>query len=175
MAKGSKTTVTVVEHTVFFKFRDGYTKQQELDMYRGLWSFKDYFPSIMCMSLGHVLAMEPHSVTLALLVRFNKSREALDMYMADDYCMYVAQTTVIPFQSGEFTVDYEADVDTDLQELYNEGEKFEDGVDHVKLFTFKEGTSTSEVEEFMNIVADLPNQVETDIMQLISRTNFKSN
>ncbi|CAM6090075.1 unnamed protein product [Calypogeia fissa] len=33
MASDSKTTVMVVEHTVFFKFRDGYTEEQEMDMY----------------------------------------------------------------------------------------------------------------------------------------------
>ncbi|CAM6088939.1 unnamed protein product [Calypogeia fissa] len=136
MATRSKTTITVVEYAFFFKFRDGYTEQQELDMYGGLWSFKDYFPSIMCMSLGRVLAKEPHGVTHALVMHF-ASREALDKYMADDYRIEVSTKTITPFQSGEYTVDYEANVDSDPQELYKEGKKFDDGVDHVKLFTFK--------------------------------------
>ncbi|CAM6095393.1 unnamed protein product [Calypogeia fissa] len=174
MASDSKATVTVVEHTVFFKFRDGYTEEQEMDMYKGLWSFKDYFPSIMCMSLGCVLAKEPHGVTHVLVMRF-ASREALATYLADDYRIDVSRKTITPFQSGEYSVDYEADVDTDLSQLYKEGEKFNDGVDHAELFTFKEGTSSSEVEEFMNFVADLPNKLQTDIVQLTSGTNYKPN
>lgn len=43
---------TIVEHAVLFKFKDGYTEEAENGMYHGLWSFKEYFPSIMAMSLG---------------------------------------------------------------------------------------------------------------------------
>lgn len=37
---------------VLFKFKDGYTQEVEDDMYKGLWTFEDYFPSVMSMSLG---------------------------------------------------------------------------------------------------------------------------
>lgn len=45
----------IVEHLVFFKLKDGYTQEQENDMYKGLWSFKDRYNSIMSMSLGEFM------------------------------------------------------------------------------------------------------------------------
>lgn len=172
MATVSKNTVTVIEHVVLFKFKDGYTEEIEHDMYAGLWSFKDYFRSVMTMSLGRVLAKDPHGVTHVLLMRF-ASKEALQTYMDDNYRIEIAHTTIVPFFNGEFCVDFETDVCIDLSDLYKEGEKFNGHtVEHVELFKFKEGTSATEVEELMRIVADLPNKIQTDVVQLTSGTNY---
>lgn len=47
-------------------------------------------------------------------------------------------------------------------------QKFSDGVEHVDLFKFKEGTSAYEIEEIMNLATDLPNKMKTSFGEFTS-------
>lgn len=46
----------IVEHVLLFKFKEGYTQEVEDNMFEDLWTFEDYFPTVMSMSMGKLAA-----------------------------------------------------------------------------------------------------------------------
>ncbi|BBN10967.1 hypothetical protein MPTK1_5g08010 [Marchantia polymorpha subsp. ruderalis] len=163
--------IMIVEHLVFFKLKDGYTQEQENDMYKGLWSFKDRYNSIMSMSLGRTMIRNVDGVTHVLYMRF-PTKEALTEYLNDRYRLEISYKYIVPVFNGELVCDFEAEMESDLASLYREGENFEHGLEHVELFKVKEDTPASQIEEILSAFAELPKKAGTRIAQLTAGINY---
>ncbi|KAL2622930.1 hypothetical protein R1flu_003135 [Riccia fluitans] len=164
-------TLKVFDHLVLFKMN--VDELQEKEMLDGLYSLQYAIRDIICTSLGRLIAKTPTGYTHGLFTRF-KSEKGMKDYWLDEKRLEVAQQLVIPFFSepqGLCTVDFEAEVENDLEAVFRRGDRFESGVEHFLIFKFKEGTASEVVEESLNTIKNIRAKFGEEIVQTTIGTN----
>ncbi|KAL3691089.1 hypothetical protein R1sor_004740 [Riccia sorocarpa] len=167
-------TLKVYDHLVLYKMN--VDELQEKEMLDGLYSLQYSIKDIVCSSLGRLIKKTPEGYTHGFFVRL-KSEKALKDYWLNEKRLEVAHQLVIPYFSekpGLCMVDFEAEVENDLEAVFRRGDRFDSGVEHFLIFKFKEGTSPETVEESLNTIKSIRAKLGDKIVQTTSGTNIEA-
>jgi hypothetical protein len=96
----------MVEHLVFFKFKDGTSKQDVEALHQGLRKLKKTVPGVVELTVGHNFTARGQGFTTGLYVRL-KDRAALDEYSKHPEHVAVVETLVKPHLADIMAIDYD--------------------------------------------------------------------
>ncbi|CAM6094979.1 unnamed protein product [Calypogeia fissa] len=165
-------TRKVLEHVVLFKMQDTMTEEQEKEMLDSLWSLQYQVKNVLCTTVGRLVQKTPEGFTHALFSRF-PNKQAVDDYMESPTRWRVAQDLVIPYYLGLMMVDFEGEVEDDIETVFRRGDDFQEGVEHFLFFRFKDNVSSDAVDKFLNTANSLPAKFG-ELVQLTVGANFQS-
>lgn len=165
-------TRKVVDHVVLFKMKDDLTEEQEKQMLDSLWSLQYQVKNVLCTTVGRLVKKTPEGYTHALFSRF-PNKQAVDEYMESPARWRVAQDLVIPYFHGLLILDFEAEVEDDIETIFRRGDDFQEGVEHFLFFRFKENVSSDAIDKFLKAADSLPAKFG-ELVQLTVGANFGS-
>lgn len=162
----------VVEHVVLFKMQDGFEDSpSEKDMLDHLYTLQYHYRNILAVSLGRIYSKRSQGYTHALIMRFPDQRALEDYAVHPSHSRVLAQF-VMPYCEDVVAVDYEADVEEDIEAIFRRGEMFESGIEHVVLLKVKEGATGEQRTALVNALSRLPEQIGSHVVQLTAGANF---
>nr|PNR49906.1 hypothetical protein PHYPA_011803 [Physcomitrium patens] len=165
----------VIEHAVLFQLKaDTHTKVKE-DMVRGLADLKEDCPEwVVAESAGQILQpSQAKGASVGLFMRLFSTRD-LDVYFASKQKNDMASKYIVPFMTGEITLDYEAEVDDNDESVYRQGHAFENGAERIIGIKVTNGTSKDETDSMMKSLNDLNDapELRSLLVQITAGTNF---
>ncbi|KAI5068941.1 hypothetical protein GOP47_0015242 [Adiantum capillus-veneris] len=163
----------VIEHVVIFQMKMGFTEEQEKDMLDHLYTLQYQLRGIISISLGSTNSRNADGSTHGLFMRF-PSREALESYYESPSRWKVANEYIIPYYNGLICVDYEAEVEDDIEPIFRRGEAFEQGIESLTLLQVKADTDPIRIQESFDLVSALAEELGTLVVQHTSGTNISS-
>eukprot|EP00897_Mesotaenium_endlicherianum_P005383 jgi/Mesen1/4873/ME000244S04050 len=170
-AETAQKTRKVIEHLVLFKMKEDFEQSQEKDMLDNLYSLQYHYRNILAVSVGRIFSKRSNGFTHALFVRF-PSQEALAQYTIHPSHTSVVEQYIKPYLEDILAVDFEADVEEDIEAIFRRGEDFEQGVEHLVLVKVKEGVSPEASQDMITALAELPDKLGSTIVQITAGPNF---
>eukprot|EP00850_Spirogloea_muscicola_P004480 SM000019S05024 [mRNA] locus=s19:553197:555772:- [translate_table: standard] len=161
----------IVEHVVLLQMQDNLTDEQESEMLDHLFTLQYYYRYILSTSLGRIHSRNSKGFTHALLVRF-PSQKALSEYYELPHQQEILKQYVNPYLEDVLIVDFESEVEEDIEALFRRGDAFEAGIEHIVLVRVKEGTSKEDSQAMVEALAELPSKIGDNVVQLTTGTNF---
>lgn len=165
----------VVEHAVLFQLKADTSGHAKEAIVQGLADLKQACPQwVVAESAGLVLqpnAAKGASVGLFMRLLFVQD---LDDYFGSDQKTLMAKTYIMPFFTGEITIDYEAEVDDKDEVVFRQGNAFESGAERVIGIKVKNGTSQELINSMINAFSNLNGapQLSSLLVQITAGTNF---
>lgn len=157
---------------VLFKMQEGFEDSpSEKDMLDHLYTLQYHYRNILAVSLGRIYSKRSQGYTHALVVRF-PSRDALEGYAVHPSHSRVLAQFVMPYCEDVIAVDYEADVEEDIETIFRRGEMFESGIEHVVLLKVKDEATDEQRAAMVDALNRVAEQVGPHIVQLTAGTNF---
>eukprot|EP00850_Spirogloea_muscicola_P012184 SM000078S22043 [mRNA] locus=s78:134484:137012:- [translate_table: standard] len=99
----------------------------------------------------------------------------LDMLSSSSNLLFqsppVQRSTICVLQDV-LIVDFESEVEEDIEALFRRGDAFEAGIEHIVLVRVKEGTSKEDSKAMVEALAELPSKIGDNVVQLTTGTNF---
>lgn len=163
----------VVEHVVLFQMKEGFTEEQEQDMLDHLYTLQYQLRGIIAVSVGSTTNQNPDGCTHGLFMRF-PSTEALAGYYDSPARWKVANEYIIPYYNGLISIDYEAEVEDDIEPIFRRGEIFEQGVESLVVLQVKPDTDPRRVQEGFDALSSLVEELDMLVVQHTSGANFCS-
>ena len=104
----------MINHIVFFKFKDGISEKEISDIFSAIGNLRKKIPVIRFFSSGKNISLEGLSqgYTHGFVMKFNNLKDR-DIYLADSDHQQIAEETIFPvLENGWYSVlvlDYEED------------------------------------------------------------------
>ncbi|KAH7290550.1 hypothetical protein KP509_30G053400 [Ceratopteris richardii] len=137
-----------------------------------LYTLQYQLRGILTVSLGSNIANENmNGCTHGLFMRF-PSKEALGGYYESPARWRVEHDYIFPYYNGMICIDYEAEVEDDIEPIFRRGEVFEEGVESLMLLQVKPDVDPSKVKEGLNSVSHLVDELGTLVVQHTSGLNI---
>ncbi|MCO5582879.1 hypothetical protein L7F22_036780 [Adiantum nelumboides] len=161
----------VIEHIAIFQMKKGFTEDQEKDMLDHLYTLQYQLRGIISVSLGSTTNLNADGCTHGLFMRF-PSVEALEGYYESPARWKVANEYIIPYYNGLICVDYEAEVEDDIEPLFRRGEAFEQGIESLTLLQVKAEADPRRIQESFDSVSSLVEDLGSVVVQHTFGTNI---
>ncbi|KAG0605560.1 hypothetical protein M758_9G068700 [Ceratodon purpureus] len=165
----------VVEHAVLFQLKANTDGKVKDDIVQGLANLKEDCPEwVIAESAGIVLEpSQAKGANVGLFMRLFSMKD-LDDYFASERKTVMAIKYIMPFMTGEITIDYEAEVDDNDEAVYRKGDAFKSGAERIVGIKVKNGTSQEDVDTMiksLNSLNDAP-ELNSLLVQITAGTNF---
>lgn len=150
----------VVEHAVLFQLKADTDDKVKDDIVQALAVLKEDCPQwVVAESAGLVLKpSEAKGANVGLFMRLLSAKD-LDDYFDSEQKTVMALKYIVPFFTGEITIDYEAEVDDNDETVFRQGDAFESGAERIVGIKVKNGTSQEEIDTMIksfNALNDAP-------------------
>eukprot|EP00898_Chlorokybus_atmophyticus_P008060 jgi/Chlat1/8255/Chrsp77S07674 len=171
----SSTKTRVVEHVVLFKMGEDFDDRAETDMLDNLYTLQYMCPSVLAISVGANVNSPAQSggYTHALYVRF-PDMAALDRYLVHPAHLSCVETYVKPFVQDTLAIDFQAEVDNDINTVFRRGDDWDQGVEHLVLLKVKEGTTSEQEATMLERLQSLPQVIGESVLQITAGANFST-
>ena len=166
----------VIEHIVLLSVKPDAEGEAVERMLDELYSLQYQVPSVLALSVGKKLDNgEGGEYTHALVVRF-PNKAALEAYQVHPEHVRVVQEVLKPLIDTDLTlaVDYEACVEGDIEPMFNRGDEWDVGVEHIVLLRETDGGGGEGAEAMREALEALPDAMAADVrlLQLTAGANF---
>lgn len=165
----------VVEHAVLFQLKANTDGKVKEDMVQRLADLKeDCSEWVVAESAGVVLKpSQAKGASVGLFMRLFSAKD-LDCYFNSEQKTVMAKKYIMPFMTGEITMDYEAEVDDNDEAVCREGDAFRNGAERILGIRVKDGTSEEYIDTMIKSLNDLNDAPEFSslLVQITAGTNF---
>lgn len=161
----------VMEHLVLFKMSKDLTDDQEKDMLDHLYTLQYHYRHIIAISVGRIFSKRSKGFTHALFARF-ASKEALAGYYEHPSRKSVLDQFVMPYCEDLLTLDFEGEVEEDIETIFRRGDFFEEGIEHLVLVKVKDSSAPEDHQSMLASLKELPTKIGPIVVQLTAGRNL---
>lgn len=164
----------VVEHAVVFQLKENVSDTVKENMVQGLADLKENCSKwVIAESAGLLRPGQLKGASVGLFMRFF-SKKDLDGYLSSEQRIATAEKLILPYTTGDITLEYEAEVDDNEEAVFRRGDAFKSGAERIVFIKVKHDTSQEDIDTMVKSLNDLNNAPELSslLIQITAGSNF---